>query len=207
MNILIFGDSITYGAWDKEGGWAQRLRKQLDGKNLSDPDKYHYQVYNLGISGNTTEDLLKRFDFEAEQRLEEDEENMVIFSIGINDSAFISSENNNWITLDDFEKNINALIGKARKFSQEITFIGLIPCEEEKTQPVPWAPDVSYKNSEIEKYNGKIKEVCQKENVKFIDLRGEFISMDYKKILFDGLHPNSAGHQWIAEKIIKELKL
>jgi len=27
VNILVFGDSITYGAWDEEGGWVQRLRK------------------------------------------------------------------------------------------------------------------------------------------------------------------------------------
>ena len=38
--ILIFGDSITYGAWDKEGGWVQRLRKFLDERNLTDPNFY-----------------------------------------------------------------------------------------------------------------------------------------------------------------------
>jgi lysophospholipase L1-like esterase len=36
MRLLIFGDSITYGAWDIEGGWAARLRKFLDGKTLTD---------------------------------------------------------------------------------------------------------------------------------------------------------------------------
>ena len=28
--ILIFGDSICYGKWDKEGGWVTRLRKYID---------------------------------------------------------------------------------------------------------------------------------------------------------------------------------
>ncbi|MEK7071708.1 MAG: hypothetical protein AAB959_00255 [Patescibacteria group bacterium] len=28
--FLIFGSSVTYGAWDSEGGWANRLRSFLD---------------------------------------------------------------------------------------------------------------------------------------------------------------------------------
>ena len=68
--ILIFGDSIIYGAWDREGGWAARLRKFLDEKTLTEED-FYCLVYNLGISGDTTEDLLERFEFETEQRIKE----------------------------------------------------------------------------------------------------------------------------------------
>lgn len=33
IDILIFGDSITYGAWDSEkGGWVNRLRLTLENK-------------------------------------------------------------------------------------------------------------------------------------------------------------------------------
>ena len=46
--ILVFGTSTTYGCWDIEGGWVQRLRKYLDEKQLDDPELY-YIVYNLGI--------------------------------------------------------------------------------------------------------------------------------------------------------------
>ena len=87
MRIFCFGDSITYGKWDaKHCGWVQRLRRFLDknweiyGDNL---------VYNLGVSGDTTKNLLTRFEFEIEQRLkEEKEEVLIIFDIGINDSLF-----------------------------------------------------------------------------------------------------------------------
>ena len=58
MEIIVFGDSIAYGAWDKEGGWVQRLRKILDVKTLSNPDQF-YLVYNLSIDGADTELLLK----------------------------------------------------------------------------------------------------------------------------------------------------
>ena len=28
--ISVFGDSITYGAWDREAGWVERLKKVLN---------------------------------------------------------------------------------------------------------------------------------------------------------------------------------
>ncbi len=34
--ILVFGPSTTYGAWDIEGGWVQRLRRYLDEKQLAE---------------------------------------------------------------------------------------------------------------------------------------------------------------------------
>ena len=80
-HVLIFGDSITYGAWDREGGWAKRLRSFLDEKQLSDSNIF-YTTYNLGISGENTDDLLKRIDSEIKPRLDESEETVIIFAIG-----------------------------------------------------------------------------------------------------------------------------
>ena len=79
MKILVFGDSIAYGAWDREGGWVQRLRRFLDEKNSD------VLVYNLSIDSDTTEDLLERFEFETKQRIRGDEI-ILIFAIGVNDS-------------------------------------------------------------------------------------------------------------------------
>lgn len=47
MRILIFGDSITYGAWDSEGGWADRLKRWAHQHYLANGTKL--QVINLGI--------------------------------------------------------------------------------------------------------------------------------------------------------------
>ena len=67
--ILVFGDSITYGAWDKRGGWVQRLREFLDEKNLIDLNKIPVLIYNLGVSGDTTNDALERFEFESKKKI------------------------------------------------------------------------------------------------------------------------------------------
>ena len=54
-HYLIFGDSITQGFNDLTGGWVQRLRESL---TLDD------FVINLGVSGDTSDGLLARFEVE-----------------------------------------------------------------------------------------------------------------------------------------------
>jgi len=195
--ILVFGDSITYGAWDKEGGWVQRLRKFLD-ENYED-----YLVYNLGVSGNNTNDLLERFEFETKQRLKENEETIFIFAIGINDSQFIRIENKNRIPLENFKKNIQELINLAKNFSPKIIFVGLTPVDETKTTPIPWNANNFYKNECIQKYNETIRTICEENKIYFIKVFGKFKELDYQNLLDDGLHPNLEGHKKIFE-IVKD---
>ena len=197
--ILVFGDSIVYGAWDKQGGWVQRLRGFLDEKNLSNLDNASFSIYNLGISGDSTEDLLKRLEFEAEQRLEEGEETIFIFAIGINDSQFIHSTNSSKILIKQFQNNLKRFVNFAQGFSQKIIFVSLTSVDETKT--IHWDIDKSYKNEYIQKYNDAIKQICAKNKIYFIEIFEDWIKMDYKRLLEDGLHPNSEGHQKIFETV------
>lgn len=201
--ILVFGDSITYGAWDTEGGWVQRLRRYLDARTLSDPDSY-YLVYNLGVSGDTTEDLLERLGFETKQRLDEEEEAVFIFAIGENDSAFINKRKRHQrhqVEPKDFERNVLKLIRLARKYASKIVFVGLVPVDDAKVDPVPWRPEISYRNEYISAYNRILKAVCRKRKIPFVDVFDELAKEDYKHLLEDGAHPNSRGHRKIFESV------
>lgn len=199
--ILVFGDSIVYGAGDeKEGGWANRLRKILDKGPFTSPD-FYCLVYNLGVSGNTTEYLLGRFEFETIQRLKEREDTIFIFAIGINDSQFIHSQNSLRCPPPKFKNNLQKLIKLAKKFSSKIIFIGLTPVDETKTTPIPWNADKSYKNELIKKYDEMIKSVCQEDKIYFIEIFDELVKSGYKDLLADGLHLNSKGHQKIFEMV------
>ncbi|MCD6279715.1 hypothetical protein J7J26_03010 [Candidatus Micrarchaeota archaeon] len=200
--ILIFGDSIAYGAWDKEGGWVQRLKKFLDKKDLTDPN-FYCLVYNLGVSGNNSKDLLERFEFETKQRLKENEETIIIFAIGVNDSQFVHSERNHRVPINKFKDNIQKLIKLTQKFSSKIIFVGLTPVDETKTTPIPWSTDKSYKNEYIQKYNETIKNICDENKIYFIEIFEKLKEMSYQELLEDGLHPNSEGHQKIFE-IVRE---
>jgi lysophospholipase L1-like esterase len=201
--ILVFGDSIAYGAGDeKEGGWVNRLKKVLDKGPFTSPD-FYCLVYNLAISGDSLDDLLKRFEFETEQRLKEGESTVFIFAIGINDSQFIQSQNNLRSSLPEFQNNLRDIIKLAKKYSSKIIFVGLTPVDETKTVSLPWNSDKSYKNEYIEKYNKIMKSVSKENKIYFINIFDKLVKSDYRNLLVDGLHPNSKGHQKIFE-IVKD---
>lgn len=194
--ISIFGDSIAYGECDKSGGWVNRLKLYFD-KN-----KFKIKVCNLGVSGDTTEEVINRFYDNSCVKISD----KIIFAIGINDSIFLTDERQNMVPIEKFEKNIKNLIIKSREITEDITFIGLTPVNEELTNPTPLENDMVYTNLHIKNYNNKIKQICKKEKIKFIDLYNKFIQTEnYKNFLADGLHPNSKGHKLIFEVIKQNL--
>lgn len=196
MIIIVFGDSVTYGAWDKEGGWVARLRKSLDKITMTDPDFYCI-VYNCGVSGDTTQDLLERFNFETKQRVKKLEDDIVfIFEIGTNDALFYRNKKINAVKLEKFKKNIKKLISQAKEFSSKIVFLGLKPVDEKRSIIIPWRPEISYQNKYLQQYNQIMKEVCEKNKVYFIDIF-EAMFESPKNLLEDGIHPNAQGHKFI----------
>lgn len=93
MQFIACGHSITMGFWDPAGGWVQRLREKLDERALEEQDEELVcEVYNLGVSGDYTTDLLERFDEEVERRLWEEDETTIILQIGANDIIYLSEE-------------------------------------------------------------------------------------------------------------------
>lgn len=195
MNICIFGDSITWGAYDPVGGgWANRLRFEIE-KNHDNTD-----VMVLGVPGETTVDLLKRIGDEASRRRAE----AVMIAIGINDSMYSDiKKQENKINIIDFEKNIYKLIKIAKEQTSKVVMIGLTDVDEKRTWPGWWNKNQGFKNDTINEYNIALGLICQKEKLPLISLQGVLDRSDYS----DGLHPNSEGHRKIFEKIYRELKL
>jgi lysophospholipase L1-like esterase len=195
--ILIFGDSVAYGAWDKEGGWVQRLRKFLDKQNIKNIPNFTL-IYNLSVSGDTTEDIIIRFDIESKAYLKNENAHLIIFSIGSNDSRYINKKPA--VNPEKFRKNIIELIKNAKKHTTTIIFVGLTPIYPAFVQ---WSKTETYRMEDIQKYDQIIKSVCKESDTHFIEIFDEFQKVDYKKLLEDGVHPNSEGHQKIFE-IVKD---
>ncbi|NOQ55587.1 MAG: hypothetical protein GQ477_02145 [Nanohaloarchaea archaeon] len=207
-HILVFGDSIAWGAWDSRGGWVDRLKNFVYEKNinLTDYKDYDCTIYNLGISGNTSENIAARLDIETKSRLSKNEENIILFAIGINDSAFIKSKDDNWIPIKSFEKNIQKIIDIPNKIVTKIICLNINPVQENKTNPIPWETDIYYKNENIKQYNNSISKICSENNVECIDIFELFSKSNPNQLLEDGLHPNTEGHKLIFETVKKFLE-
>src|SRR3989338_5108 len=142
--ILCFGDSITFGRGESSNkGWCDRLKDYFEVKEYNG-------VYNLGVPGHTSTDLLKRFDSEAKGRIRikrPSDKYLILIAIGTNDSKWDGMPENNPRTTDkQFRKNIKKLIVKAKSYKANLAFIGLPPVDEEKTLPYE---ETSFKNERV----------------------------------------------------------
>lgn len=153
---------------------------------MREPD--YVEIYNLSVSGGTTETILERFESEARVRKAE----ALIFQSGGNDASYENSPGNYRVPLEAFEQNIEDIVARARNTTERIIFIGFKNCDESRTMPVSWC-NFFYRNEDIQRYNSVMKSVCERNNVSFLDIYGLLEPLD----LVDGLHPNETGHQKI----------
>lgn len=176
MEIGAWGDSITYGSGDSEAlGWVGRLRRALN------PTNDVINVYNRGIPGDTSADVLKRFSVEAAAI----EPNIVLIAVGANDSAL--REGRNRVSLSDFKKNLRELIALARKHTDAIYLLGVTRPRGDIRRP----SGSEFKVEIIQEYGKIIEEVAKEETVGYIDLFETVASSD----LTDGIHPNNQGYE------------
>lgn len=184
MNICVFGDSIAWGCNDTQnGGWVTLLRNYLETKEQD------ISVYNLGICGDTTAELLKRVKIEAEAR----QPDLIIFAIGINDAKSINNTSFPQTSPEQFHFHLKRLLTIARGFTDNILLVGLTQVHEQLTAPDPWGTGESYQNNNIQLLDEIIRRVCAKEKLTFIPMDNVLTNTN----LADGLHPNSTGHQKI----------
>lgn len=206
-NILVFGDSVTYGAWDKEGGWVHRLRRIIEEQSYKQiVEEKHYEleskvslIYNLGISDETTKYLLDRFENEIKARLWEND--TIIIMIGKNDAIFDNENKTFAVPPQEFEANMKQLIGIAKKYAKHIILMETLPVDDKRVDPIPWLKGHSYKNEYIDQYNQTIRKVSKEENTALIEIYSALIKTDFVKILEDGLHPNGEGHKFICDQV------
>lgn len=206
--LFFVGDSITAGAWDEKGGWANRLIGQIMRETMADgftEGGFYCLPYNLGISGDTVADILPRLKNEITARLDPDTPNEaveIVFSIGVNDSAYMPIEGRPRFTDRDFQENLEALIALSRGLARRVSCIGLLPVNDDLLDPVPWAPEYAYSCTHIERFEEIIAAVCRKHDLHFLPLFETWRSLpDYKNLLIDGIHPNSEGHALLTRQI------
>lgn len=133
VKILVFGDSIAWGAFDNEkGGWVERLKAHF----LQNYKEQGVGIYNFSVSSNDTRGVLKFLESDIDKINQIEKEDLVLlFSIGSNDPKYIDEPNNVCISENEFDENLQKIIETAKKYSKKIIFTGLMKVNDKLTQP------------------------------------------------------------------------
>ncbi len=211
MRIFVFGDSIVQGFWDNKGGWVQQLssvvhRSSLDNMLNGDGESY-IEVYNLGVSGDSSEGVLQRLKNEVESRRLYSEDEVIILSVGINDSI-LDVENKVLMDVYQFQDTYEKLIKEALSLTDRVYCVGLTAVDETLTSPWKFStPGKHWGNNRINLFEDSIKQSCERLSVPFIPIHDEFLDQLSRgqELLADGLHPNHAGHNLIFKAVAKNV--
>lgn len=196
MRILVFGDSISGGAFDDEsGGWVGRLASS-EYKKFTSGD--WCTVIDASVSGDTSTDMLNRIESEVRARMWPNEKHVVVLAVGLNDTYFhkgiIKTE------LETFSQNISKCIDIANALVNRVLILGLTPIDDLQTQPIYWDSDLVWKKDTTQEYEDVLKQISDDKSTTYISLGGLF--GDTPEIFLpDGLHPNAEGHRLIFERV------
>jgi lysophospholipase L1-like esterase len=189
--FCIFGDSVTQAAYVKTG-WVDLFRIYLEEKYRDE----FINVFNLGVGGNTSDDILKRFKSESEARMP----TVIIFAFGVNDSGYFRTPDKPIVSEERFTKNIESLISQANKLTTNITFVGPVLGDESLLKPYPESTKgKSYEFVRVQAYDRLIKNLAEKNLCQYISLLDKLNFEDFS----DGLHPNDKGHLKMFQEIKK----
>lgn len=127
----------------------------------------------------------------------------VVFSIGMNDCGMSNGENK--VSKEQYRKNLEKIITKSKKFADQVIAVGLNPIDEQKLNESERLRN--YLNSEVKEYENVFRQVCSEKSVKIIPTFEKLQRQEqWNKMLFDGLHPNSKGHEKIYQIVNKPIK-
>ena len=171
--IVFFGDSITAGyGINIENAFPAIIQERLNAKGFS------YEVVNAGLSGETTAGGLQRIDWILRSNPE-----ILVLELGGNDGL-------RGLSLEQTRSNLKEMIQKIRAADEntEIILAGM---------QIPPNLGQDYTNS----FRTLFADIAESEEVKFIPFLLEGVGGEKELNLSDGIHPNEAGHEIVAETV------
>jgi len=196
--IIFFGDSLTELAGKEEPkehvtkGYVRIVRETLD-KTHKD---LKLNIDWVATGGHTVPDLLKRVEKDVIAK----KPTIVVIQIGCNDARRIPA--------DEFRSSLEELIDKLQAADIQVIQCTLTSVGEKYDGTNDADP-------KLEEFAAIEREVAKSKNVPLNDLRKAFVAHwkehnpDNKPsgiLTYDGNHFTQAGHQFVAEQMLKKFK-
>ncbi len=201
-SMICFGDSITRGESDADyGGWADRIKTRLI-KQFVETGKDKISVFNMGISGETTNGLIQRFQHEFLTRQAVDKQNTVLFGYGANDLA--KQDGNYLVDIKTYIDNLRCCIEFSIEKGANVVLINVTPISTQ-LDGIPNINNRIRNDETICRYNQALLALSVKYSVALIDVYTPFNENKEAYLTADGLHPNSVGHELLYQVISSSL--
>ncbi len=155
------------------------------------------RVTNSGISGNTSRDLLARWERDVISLKPQ----WVSICIGINDvwRQFDSPAMPDWaVSLEEYRDNVEKMVVSAKENTKGVFLMTPYYMEPNKADPM---------RKRMDEYGAVCKELAEKHDVVFVDLQAMFDKYFQHRhssfIAWDRIHPNGVGATLIAKEFLK----
>ena len=183
VKIICFGDSVT-GLYYHTGGRRTYADLLGDALRKAVPDA-NVEMRNAGVSGHTTANALSRIERDVIAH----KPDLVTVMFGLNDMVRVP--------LDPYRANLVKIVEKCRAAGAEVVLCTPNAVTDNPTRPTKKLLD----------YCAAVRSVAAEHKVPLCDSYSDFDALrkrDYLKwrlLMSDDIHPNLAGHQFIAEQI------
>jgi acyl-CoA thioesterase-1 len=169
--VVVLGDSLTAGL----GVAADEAWPALLEARLR-REGYPYRVVNAGVSGDTTAGGLRRVDWVLRNRPQ-----IAVVALGANDGL-------RGLDTDAMERNLLAIVGRLQASGARVLVAGM---------RVP----TNYGEAYTQAFRDVFPDVARRSNSALMPFLLDGVAADPRLNLPDGIHPNSAGHRVIAERV------
>lgn len=202
--ILFQGDSITDGARGRTEdlnhimghGYQYIVAAKLCGDNI---DK-NISIFNKGISGNRISDLYGRWLEDAINL----KPTLLSILMGVND-AWSAYTNNSGSSPERYEKIYRLMLDEILDDNKNLKIVIMEPFVTE----VPGDERNAFMLEYIKDLQMVAKKISEEYNAAFVPLQGMFNELRKKSkqiLVWDGIHPTFAGHEFIARKWLEEVE-
>lgn len=185
IRICFVGDSFVNGTGDPEYlGWTGRVCVDAHNKG------YDITNYNLGIRGDTSYDIAKRWLQEVKLRLPKEYDGRVVFSFGLNDTTLENGKPR--VDIVDSIKYTREILSQAKKL-YPVLMISPAPYIEQKDPG---------RRRRIIDLSQQFALVCQDLGVPYLDV---FALLEKPSVWLheakanDGVHPQAGGYTEFAK--------
>jgi len=201
LKVVALGDSLVYGYGDPEkGGWVEQLRRWW-----MLPNAAGHVLYNLGVRGDRTQQVMQRLEVEFRHRgeIRNRVPDLIILSVGVNDSPRLGRSNGrNYRELAIFTTEMADLLDRAQQLCP-VLFVGMVPVDETK---MPFLDCLYYNHADQYLYKEVTRIACNQRQIPYLDIFDQWMERsEYwrdQRMSEDGLHPNTLGYQDLLETVL-----